>query len=146
MSTRAIEEAASIVELTVDECMQLLASLEIGRVAVAFPGGAPIVVPVNYVVDGGVVVFRTDPGSKLSALREHPLSFQVDVIDPIHRTGWSVLVQGVAEEATPALVDHLALTPWAGGVKAHWIRVLPSAIAGRRVCLVVDQLEPSGYL
>ena len=64
--------------LTREECLELLATASVGRVAVALPGGPPLVLPVNFALDGDVVVFRSDPGSKLDALREHPASFQVD--------------------------------------------------------------------
>ena len=133
--------------LSREECLQLLASLSIGRVAVAEPGGAPLVVPVNYALVGEVIVFRTDPGSKLEALREHPASFQVDFIDPVHRTGWSVLVQGIAYETSKAEIE---VTPWDGGPKEHWVRIFPErspggAFASRR-CRpsIAATCEPDG--
>lgn len=49
-------------ELPRDECLRLLAPLAIGRFAVTTPDGSPLVVPVNYVLDGEIVVFRSDPG------------------------------------------------------------------------------------
>jgi nitroimidazol reductase NimA-like FMN-containing flavoprotein (pyridoxamine 5'-phosphate oxidase superfamily) len=128
------------------ECRRLLASVEVGRVAVAVAGGAPHVVPVTFVLDGDAIVFRTDPGTKLDALREHPVSFEVDVLDPFHRVGWSVLVQGVAEEIEPD--DELAarLRPWATGPLAHWIRLVPAVVSGRRLVLpAIDEHGP-GYV
>ncbi|MGH9248153.1 MAG: pyridoxamine 5'-phosphate oxidase family protein [Acidimicrobiales bacterium] len=47
-----------------DECLRLLAGDEIGRLAV-ISGNTPIVLPVNYALDGETVVFRTDSGTKL---------------------------------------------------------------------------------
>ena len=89
--------------------------------------------PVNYLLDGDVVVFRSGPGTKLRALRGTPASFQLDDIDPTQRTGWSVLVRGRADEATHWEIDHLDLTAWAPGDKSHWVRVVPDAITGRRI-------------
>lgn len=128
--------------LTREECLELLATASVGRVAVALPGGPPLVLPVNFALDGDVVVFRSDPGSKLDALREHPASFQVDFIDPFHRTGWSVLIQGFAYETSPADVE---VGPWDAGPKAHWVRIFAGAITGRRLTLPVVELDPRGY-
>ncbi len=49
-----------------DDCRQLLAADEIGRLAIV-DGGTPAVFPVNYVFDGRSVVFRPPPGTKLSS-------------------------------------------------------------------------------
>ena len=135
------QEGAEV--LSVAECLDLLASTSVGRVAVALPGGPPLVVPVNYALDGEVIVFRTDPGSKLEALREHPASFQVDAIDPLHRSGWSVLVQGFAYETSPAAVE---VEPWDAGPKEHWVRIYAGAITGRRLRLPGIDTDPRGYL
>jgi nitroimidazol reductase NimA-like FMN-containing flavoprotein (pyridoxamine 5'-phosphate oxidase superfamily) len=45
----------------------LLAERHLGRLALTDPDG-PVIFPVNYAVDEGAVVFRTDPGTKLDAL------------------------------------------------------------------------------
>jgi hypothetical protein len=132
----------SLQKLTPEECLALLATASVGRVAVALPDRPPLVVPVNYAIDDDVIVFRTDPGAKLFALREHPASFQVDSIDPFHRTGWSVLVQGFAYETSPADVD---VDPWDSGPKSHWVRIFPGAITGRRIVLPRSDLDPRGY-
>jgi nitroimidazol reductase NimA-like FMN-containing flavoprotein (pyridoxamine 5'-phosphate oxidase superfamily) len=133
----------SLERLSREECFQLLATMSIGRVAVAQPGGAPLVLPVNFAVEGDVIVLRTDPGSKLDALRQHPASFQVDLIDPVRRTGWSVLVQGISYETSPASVE---VESWDGGPKAHWIRIFPGAITGRRLRLPELPADTRGYL
>lgn len=116
-----------------EECLELLSGSRVGRVAVPVFGTGPLVVPVNYVVDGEVIVFRSDYGTKVQALRQGPISFQVDFIDWYHRTGWSVLVRGIAYEATHWEVEHLDLEPWAGGEKAHWVRLVIDEITGRRI-------------
>ena len=129
-------------ELTVDECLELLATASVGRIAVAGPDGPPLVVPVNFVLEGSVIVFRTAPGAKLDALRRNRASFQVDSIDPLHRTGWSVLLQGLAFEGSPPEVDP---DPWESGAKHYWIRLVPSSITGRRIALPTVELDPRGY-
>jgi nitroimidazol reductase NimA-like FMN-containing flavoprotein (pyridoxamine 5'-phosphate oxidase superfamily) len=139
-------EQRRVEELSRQECLTLLGTVPIGRVAVPREGSGPLVVPVNFVLDGDVVVFRSDPGTKLRALRSAPISFEADNIDAYHRTGWSVLVEGAAYEATRWEVEHLALEPWAGGAKSHWIRLLPAAITGRMVVAPPDAAaDDRGY-
>ena len=126
MTTEA--EAHEIIELSVEECLELLATQPVGRVAVSSPGGAPHVVPVNYRMHGEAIVFRSDPGLKIELLRRGPVSFQVDWIDWHQRTGWSVLVQGVAAEVD----DHgPEVQPWAAGPKLTWLRIMAASISGR---------------
>jgi nitroimidazol reductase NimA-like FMN-containing flavoprotein (pyridoxamine 5'-phosphate oxidase superfamily) len=144
-STTESGGAAELVELERDECVALLRSFTVGRVAIPGSSGAVLVVPVNYVVDGEMIVFRSDPGEKLDHLDGMPASFQIDSIDPVHHTGWSVLVQGTAHRARAAEVEHLDLESWAGGEKAQWVRLLPDAITGRRLVIPNLPLDLRGY-
>jgi len=122
-------------ELSREDCLALLGLHRVGRLAVAVADSSPLVVPVNYLLDGEVVVFRSGVGSKLQALRGTPVSFQLDEFDEAHRSGWSVLVRGSAYEATHWESEHLILPTWAPGDKGHWIRIVPTAISGRRIRL-----------
>lgn len=121
-----------------DECVRLLAADEIGRLALNV-GHAPTILPVNYRMDGEAVVFRTDWGTKLEMGRRAPVSFEIDAFDRANRTGWSVVLSGWLEEVTPYdaetfdRVHELPVAPWAGGEKAHWVRIVPGRITGRRV-------------
>jgi hypothetical protein len=81
-------------ELDDTECRRLLAERHLGRLAIPDFGG-PMIFPVNYVLDQDLVVFRTDPGSKLDAATEREsVAFVVDAVDEATRTGWSVVVRG----------------------------------------------------
>jgi nitroimidazol reductase NimA-like FMN-containing flavoprotein (pyridoxamine 5'-phosphate oxidase superfamily) len=134
-------------ELSREDCLRRLASFSVGRVAVARPDEPPLVMPVNYALDGEVIVFRTDPGHKLLVLREHTAaSFQIDEIDPFHHGGWSVLVQGHAYEAVPSEIRHLRVRPWAGGRKERWVRLVPNRITGRTIRLSEPYLDGRAYL
>lgn len=121
-----------------DECRRLLAADEVGRLAL-IDGGTPAVFPINYVVDGDAVVFRTAPGTKLSAGPRRRVAFEIDDFDRSRRTGWSVVVTGRLEEvtaydaATLQRVTRLPVEPWAGGERAHWMRIVPDRITGRRI-------------
>jgi nitroimidazol reductase NimA-like FMN-containing flavoprotein (pyridoxamine 5'-phosphate oxidase superfamily) len=125
--------------LSTEACERLLEQSQIGRLAVQ-SGGAPEVFPVNYAVDEGAVVFRTDDGLKLTLAERADVTFEVDGIDAEAREGWSVVIKGRAEEVTvydrPALrerVSSLLLFPWAEGDKSHWVRIVPRQISGRRI-------------
>lgn len=133
-------------ELALADCLAFLKASIVGRVAVTVPGEAPLVVPVNFVLDGDTVVFRSDEGSKIDALRVGPVAFEADFVDPVRRTGWSVLVRGVAYEATPWEVDHIGLESWLAGAKAHWVRIVPASITGRRIRPPEAVLDVRGYL
>ena len=132
-------------ELTRDECIELLGTQTVGRVAVVVDDGSPLVVPGNYAVDGDVAVFRTGPGSKLAGLRTQPVSFEVDDFDGYRRTGWSVLVRGVCYEVNER---DAGTSPdsWAPGEKSHWVRVAPMEITGRRITWSGPSIDARGYL
>ncbi len=129
---------SAILPLSRDECLRLLASDEVGRLAVV-SAGAAVILPVNYALDGEAVVIRTDPGTKLSDGPRARASFEIDHFDRTERTGWSVVATGRLEEVTPyqsavyARIRALALAPWADGDKAHWLRLVPDHITGRRI-------------
>ena len=139
-------EEPSYEELPREECLQLLAAFTVGRIALLTHEGGVLVVPVNYVLDGEIVVFRSDPGEKLDAIHGRAASFQIDFIDPFHHTGWSVLVQGTAHRASHAEIAHLNVESWVGGEKAAWVRVVPRAITGRRLAAADIPLDSRGYL
>ncbi|MEA5155812.1 pyridoxamine 5'-phosphate oxidase family protein [Raineyella sp.] len=125
-----------------DDCRALLRTQEVGRVAWTSPVAGLLILPVNYVVRNGMVVFRTSRASVLAELAEgHEVSFQVDDIDVSTGNGWSVMLQGVS--STPA--DEAQLTalradgpmPWAKGDRDLFITVQVREISGR----VVDREE-----
>ena len=121
-----------------DECWELLASARVGRIGVVVDG-APEVYPLNFVVDGRSVVFRTDPGNKLSSLRRNPLvCVEIDGFDFEAHTGWSVLLKGRVSEVSDAVelreLAELPLRFWTEGQKSHWMRIEPTqVVTGRRL-------------
>jgi nitroimidazol reductase NimA-like FMN-containing flavoprotein (pyridoxamine 5'-phosphate oxidase superfamily) len=133
-----VDTRTGIEVLDREECLSLLAQDVIGRLAV-LSGVGPVIFPVNYALDGDAIVFRTAPGTKLNAGPRAPASFEIDSFDRETKSGWSVVVTGRMEEATPfdaavlERVRNLPVEPWAEGDKPHWIRLVPSRITGRRV-------------
>ncbi len=127
-------------EIARDECLRLLRSQAIGRLAVADHGYyPPHIVPVNFVLEEDNVLFRSDAGVKfkLSILAEHSVSFEVDEIDQGGHMAWSVVVQGRAElvgEDEAEALEHVAwLHPLAPGDRPQLVRVVPYTITGRRL-------------
>jgi nitroimidazol reductase NimA-like FMN-containing flavoprotein (pyridoxamine 5'-phosphate oxidase superfamily) len=119
------------------ECLDLLATQVVGRIGIIV-GSQPLVLPVNFALDGETIVIATAPGAKLYAARGRPACFEVDETDHEARSGWSVVLQGPLEEVTrsdtPLLerLDGLA-DPWLGEDRNHVVRLVPTTITGRRV-------------
>jgi uncharacterized protein len=138
-----------MLDLSREECLQLLAANSFGRLAVTMKD-QPVIRPVNYLFDKPMqsVVFRTAHGSKFHALlRAARAAFEIDGIDEHSRTGWSVIMHGVTEEVTNASdvrrLDSLALETWAPGPKPHWVRIRAWTVSGRRIALAADRVP--GY-
>jgi uncharacterized protein len=122
--------------LSVDDCLRLLASRYVGRIAFVFDGRIELL-PVNYVVYQGSIVFRIGYGGALEGVFGQWVAFEIDDIDETYHTGWSVVVHGKAEEVwQPADLDAmraLPLRPWAPGERDHYVRVLSTAVTGRQI-------------
>jgi len=129
-------EPHGIVEtLDRNTCLQLLATQDVGRLAVAVPGRGPHVVPVNYTLLRGSVVLRSAPGTKLERLVTQPVTFEVDQVEPSGRAGWSVVVEGLAYEASDweIEVEDVHLDPAVERQNSRWVRLMPRSITGRRI-------------
>lgn len=126
-------------DLAESECRALLETHHFGRVAVVEKaGGPPMIMPLNYLVHAEAVVVRTDARSGLgNALRDAPVSFEIDGTDQLQRTGWSVVVSGRAQEIVdPGELEELhqtPLQPWAPGDRSQYIKITPELVTGRRI-------------
>ena len=100
--------------------------------------------PVNYALYEGTIVFRTGQHSPMGedlrtgiADAESKVAFEIDEISPATREGWSILVQGPAHpvdsEAERASVMRSGVEAWPGGDKELFVRVIPARITGRRI-------------
>jgi nitroimidazol reductase NimA-like FMN-containing flavoprotein (pyridoxamine 5'-phosphate oxidase superfamily) len=100
------------------ECHRLLGTHTLGRVGIT-SGGLPVILPVHYVYDDGVIVFRTGTGTKLrAAVNGDVLAFEVDAYDAQSGRGWSVMVLG---RATVLPTDHAV----------HYVRLFCEVVTGR---------------
>lgn len=123
--------------LSPEECVEFLASARVGRIALSVDA-LPTVLPVNYVLYGDDIVFRTAPGAKLNAATSRTVvAFEVDGFEPDGASGWSVIAQGVASEVTDvgelAEIAVLLGEPWPGaGPDVRVVRVSVNKLSGRR--------------
>jgi nitroimidazol reductase NimA-like FMN-containing flavoprotein (pyridoxamine 5'-phosphate oxidase superfamily) len=129
-------EEKSLIALSRRECVDLLSTAQVGR-AVFSERALPAVVAVTFGVHEGAVVMNTSRDSRLAAAARHGvLAFEVDDIDPVSRTGWSVVVIGEPELVTHAeecARIHLVVEPWAPGHHDVCIRLPLSVVTGRRI-------------
>lgn len=125
------------------ECLRLISPGGIGRIAYQGRFG-PAVLPVNYKLNDGVILFRTAEHSPMGedldtgiSGAEYRVAFEVDDIDPAARQGWSVLLQGPAHHIQPGAERESALQagiePWPAGERELFMRITPSRITGRRI-------------
>lgn len=125
------------------ECLKLIETGCVGRLGYSSRYG-PAVIPVNYRLHKGMIVFRTTPASPLDEdLRtgiegaDYKVAFEVDSIDTAAREGWSVMVQGAAhpveDRAERTELTKAGVDSWPGGDKELFIRIAPTRITGRRI-------------
>lgn len=138
MNTPDDRRSGSVVALPHEECLALLETTTVGRIAFVNDEGQQLI-PVNFALIDGAIYFRTLPDGFLSSLAmgHDDVAFGVDHYD-VFRNGWNVTVRGgargVEDRATinKVLSNH-KLKPWAGGVRPLVIQVSLGSIDGRRV-------------
>ena len=126
-------------ELPEQVCLSLLYANNVGRIAVVVDG-CPEVMPVNYrVVDlagAPAVVVRTRRGNVIDSSAIN-VAFEIDGIDPAHRSGWSVLVKGELHHVDPPLADmlrdRLESLSWLPEGNDSWLAIQQLQITGRRL-------------
>jgi uncharacterized protein len=132
----ALPRARGLHELDEDECRRLLATRPVGRLAFLH-GGRPAIVPLNFAIAEGEVVFCTGEGGRLDGIAAQPVAFEVDDVDVAYHQGWSVVVEGVAEPLWgPEELERAARLPlraWAPGDRRHYFRISGARLTGRRI-------------
>ncbi len=121
--------------LGIAECWRLVEASRLGRLAVDAVDGLPDVFPLNFLVHDGDLYVRSAPGTKLRSIEEKPaVAFEIDGTDD--RFHWSVVIRGIAQRVTSdediARSGVLDLVSWSPTDKHDFVRLVPSAITGRR--------------
>ena len=124
-----------LVDLTARECLELLETGKVGRVAWCGAAG-PTVIPVNYVLHDSAVWIRSTPYSMLA--REstgEQMAFEVDGVDEFTRSGWSVLVRGRADRRSPAELprDLPEVETWPVGPRPFVLSIELREVTGKRL-------------
>ena len=125
------------------ECLRLISPGGIGRIVYMGRYGLTVL-PVNYKLHDGSILFRTGQDSPTGedlqtgiAHAEYQVAFEIDNFNPAAHEGWSVLIHGPAHQMTTdaerALVEESGVEPWGPGPKELAIRITPDRIAGRRL-------------
>jgi nitroimidazol reductase NimA-like FMN-containing flavoprotein (pyridoxamine 5'-phosphate oxidase superfamily) len=129
-----------VVELSLDESWGLLSGEEFGRLAYRLVDEVHIV-PINYVVDGRGLLFRTASGNKLLAAALHSdVALEVDWHDDL--SAWSVVARGhlrQLEEDEEHRVEDLPLHPWVPTLKYDVVELVPEVVTGRYFRLQRDE-------
>ena len=132
-----------ITELSEAECLRLIAAGGVGRIAYTSRRFGLVVLPVNYRLYDGAIVFRTTEHGPLDedlrtgiADADYKVTFEIDDIDLAGRQGWSVLLQGPAHHLTGSERAEGRLPEidtWPPGEREMFIRIVPSRVTGRRI-------------
>ena len=123
--------------LNVEEALERLSSVSLGRVVVRRSDDMDIF-PVNFVIDGGAIYFRSAEGNKLFTINlNHDVLFEADEV--VDGQAWSVVVRGQAEIVRNfhdiAHADPLELKPWIPTLKYNYVRIVPTQVTGRAFAL-----------
>jgi len=119
------------------QCRRLIAPGGVGRIAFS-TAVCPVVLPVNFAVVAGTIVFRTGAGTVIGAHGDDKVAFEVDHIDEALGQGWSVLVRGPAHRILQPgelrrVREAVGVVPWPGGERETYVRIVPYEISGRRI-------------
>jgi nitroimidazol reductase NimA-like FMN-containing flavoprotein (pyridoxamine 5'-phosphate oxidase superfamily) len=139
-----------LVELPQGEALSLLASVPYGRIV--FTNRAlPAIRPVNHLLDAGDVIIRTHLGAGVMAAAADGMvvAYEADLIDAESRSGWSVVVTGVARivaEPDEAARYRRLLNPWVetGHARDQVIRIRPDIVNGFRLAAGAADLAAAG--
>lgn len=132
------EGPGALARLSEPECLELLGSRSLGRLAYVARPGTPDIVPVNYALRGRKVLVRSGAGPKLQAAeRGEQLALEADDIDESTHAGWSVVVVGPARRLSDReradLPEGDLPQTWAKGPRSAVIELTVRRVAGRRL-------------
>jgi nitroimidazol reductase NimA-like FMN-containing flavoprotein (pyridoxamine 5'-phosphate oxidase superfamily) len=130
------EGARRMRDTTREQALRQLASVRVGRVG--FTSRAlPALRPVSHLVDRGNVIIRSHEGWEIvnaaSTERGAVVAYEADDLDVTSRTGWSVLVVGLArliEDPQEADRYRRDLPPLVAGDGGSVIRIYPELVSG----------------
>jgi transcription elongation GreA/GreB family factor len=135
IETAQIPAPRRLLELESGRALELLRNRKpaVGRLGFNL-FGIPHIEVVNFLVDGDDLIFRINPGSKLTAVNYGGhFALQVDDLDTVKHTGWTVTVTGPVQRVRGPEAERLfnSLVPWAAGERPYIVRLKPRRVVGR---------------
>jgi len=117
-------------------CLHLIGQERIGRLGLSV-GSLPVILPVNYVLQGRTIVFRSEEGEKTRAAEQSTVAcLEVDQFDRFEHSGWSVLATGRLTIAPPdraEAYERLPVVPWALRKESRFIELSIELLSGRSI-------------
>lgn len=138
-----ISRPRQAIKLTEAECWELLRSVSFGRVVFTHRA-MPAIRPVNHLVDDHKVILRAHLGAAIVSRATAEggdsdgtvVCYEADSLDPVRRTGWSVIITGIARLVNdPATRERYSteLEPWIAGEMDHVLSIEPHFVSGLRL-------------
>ncbi len=131
-----MSEPRAMQELSRTEALQRLGSVPFGRV-VFTRRALPAIRPVNHVVLDGRVIICSHEGAAIvgvvGAQDGVVVAYEADEINPAERSGWSVVVTGLArivDDPEDAARCKEALHSWLAGEMGYVIQIEPEIVTG----------------
>jgi len=116
------------------QCFERLGQGGVGRLGLQ-GSDAPQLRPVNFVLREDQLIIRTGDGSILAAARAgEAAGFEIDEIDRLEHTGWSVVATGKLSELDSSAANRaLPLRAWASGQKDRFVALSLDRVTGLRI-------------
>jgi nitroimidazol reductase NimA-like FMN-containing flavoprotein (pyridoxamine 5'-phosphate oxidase superfamily) len=119
------------IELTQEQCWELLRSEEFGRLAFRLLDEVHLV-PINYAVDRDTLLFSTEEGNKLLGIVMCPeVVFEIDSFD--EHQAHSVILRGTArllDEHEAHRAENVPLRPWVEHTEYNVVEIRPTQLTG----------------
>ncbi len=138
----------TLLELPRRQSLELLASVPVGRLVFTHQA-LPAIRPVNHLVAGELIVIGLTAGSAIAESTGRGgtvVAYEADSLDPADRSGWTVIVVGVArlETAASRVLDYRTrLRPWlGGGAMTDIITISAEIVTGYRLAPAAPAAEP----
>jgi len=142
-----VTDERTLLELPREQSLELLASVPVGRLVFTHQA-LPAVRPVNHLVAGDQIVIGLTAGSAIAASTGRGgtvVAYEADSLDPADRSGWTVIVVGVAQLETSAVrvLEYRArLRPWLGGAMTDIITISAEIVTGYQLAPLGPATEP----
>lgn len=114
-----------------EECLRRLSWENVGRIGLVEPDGVVSIYPVNFLLHDGAIVFRTTP-RRAALLTRDTVTFEVDHIDDVHGSGWSVIARGPVTILDESPLGAAPMS-WAPDGRTVTASLAPIALSGREI-------------